>query len=66
MAAAIDERIQSESKGTKSLRDALRFMVAWAARERRGFTNDELAPLIQQATGIDTSSVIAQWLRGLP
>jgi predicted metalloprotease with PDZ domain len=65
MAAAIDDRIQSESKGTKSLRDALRFMVAWAARERRGFTNDELAPLIQQATGVDTSPVIEQWLRPL-
>jgi predicted metalloprotease with PDZ domain len=66
MAAAIDERIQLESKGTKSLRDALRFMVAWAARERRGFANDELAPLIQQASGVDTSPVIERWLRPLP
>jgi hypothetical protein len=38
-------------------------MVAWAARERRGFTNDELAALIQQATGVDTSAVIEWWLR---
>lgn len=42
MAAAIDERIQSESKRTKSLRDALRFMVAWSARERRAFRIDGL------------------------
>jgi predicted metalloprotease with PDZ domain len=63
MAAAIDERIQSESKGAKSLRDALRFMVAWTARERRGFATDELAGLIQKATGVDTSAVIEQWLR---
>jgi predicted metalloprotease with PDZ domain len=66
MAAAIDDRIRSESKGTRSLRDALRFMVAWAARERRAFRNDELAALIQQATGVETSSVIAEWLRPLP
>ena len=66
MAAAIDDRIRLESKGARSLRDALRFMVAWAVRERRGFRNDELATLIQQATGVETSSVIAEWLRPLP
>ncbi len=66
VAAAIDERIQQESKGTRSLRDALRYLVAWTARERRAFSNDELAILIQQATGVDTASVIAQWLRPLP
>jgi predicted metalloprotease with PDZ domain len=66
MAAAIDERIQAESKGTKSLRDALRFLVAWSARERRGFRVDELADLIQQATNVDTRAVIEEWLRPLP
>ncbi len=65
MAAAIDERIQAESKGTRSLRDALRFLVAWSSLERRGFRIDELAGLIQQATGIDTRPVIAEWLRPL-
>jgi predicted metalloprotease with PDZ domain len=66
MAAAIDDRIRSESKGTRSLRDALRFMVAWSARERRAFRIDELAGLIQQATGVDCAAVIAEWLRPLP
>ena len=65
MAAAIDERIQKESKGAKSLRDAFRFLVAWSARERRAFTIDELSQLIQQATGVSVSSVVAQWLRPL-
>ncbi len=66
MAAAIDDRIQSATNGTKSLRDALRFMVAWSAREHRAFRNDELATLIEQATGVDAASVIAEWLRPLP
>lgn len=66
MAAAIDERIQSESKGARSLRDALRFLVAWTARERRAFANDELAALIQQATGVNVAEVIAEWLRPVP
>ena len=66
MAAAIDDRIRAESKGTKSLQDAFRFLLAWSARERRAFSNDELAGLIQQATGVDTVGVIAEWLRPLP
>ncbi len=66
MAAAIDERIQSASKGAKSLRDAFRFLVAWSARERRAFSNEELAAHIQQSTGVDVAPVIAEWLRPLP
>lgn len=66
MAAAIDDRIRSESKGARSLRDALRFLVAWTAREGRAFSNDELPVLIQQATGVDARGDIGQWLRPLP
>jgi len=66
MAAAIDDRIRVESKGSKSLRDAFQFLVDWTARERRAFANDELASLIQQATGVDIAGVIAEWLRPLP
>ncbi len=65
MAAAIDDRIQAETKGAKSLRDALRFLVAWTAREKRAFATEELAPLIREATGVDTSAVVAEWLRPL-
>ncbi len=66
MAAAIDDLIQKESKGARSLRDAFRFLVAWTARERRAFANDELAGLIRQATGVDTAGVIVAWLNPLP
>jgi predicted metalloprotease with PDZ domain len=66
MAAAIDDRIRAGSRDGKSLRDALQFLVAWTARERRAIDLDELAPLIQQATGVDTAAVIAEWLRPMP
>jgi hypothetical protein len=46
-------RLRPIVNGTKILRDAFRFMVAWSARERRGFRNDELAVLIRQATGVE-------------
>ena len=65
MAAAIDERIRAETKGAKSLRDALIFLIDWSARERRGFAIGELAGLIRQATGVDVSPTIDQWLRPL-
>ncbi len=66
MAAALDDRIQAESKGAKSLRDALRFLVAWSARERRPFSIAELADLIRQGTGVDTRELIDRWLEPLP
>lgn len=65
MAAAIDDRIQARTGRQRSLRDAFRFLVAWAARERRGFAIDELAGLIEQGTGVDTRDVIDAWLRPL-
>ena len=65
MAAALDERIQERTAKRRSLRDALRFLVEWAARERRGFAIDELAGLIEQATGVATRDVIDTWLRPL-
>ncbi len=51
MAAAIDDRIQAETKGAKSLRDALRYMVAWTAREHRAFSNEELPALDPRGDG---------------
>lgn len=66
MAAAIDERIQQETRGAKSLRDALRFLVDWTGKTQRAFTLDELPRLIRDATGVDTSAVVAEWLQPLP
>jgi predicted metalloprotease with PDZ domain len=65
MAAAIDDRIVTRTGGAKSLRDALQFVVAWSAREKRPFAVDELAGLIREATGVDVSDVMAEWLRPL-
>lgn len=62
MAAALDQRIQSETRGARSLRDALRFLVAWTERERRAFRNEELPGLIQEATGVDTRAIMDEWM----
>jgi predicted metalloprotease with PDZ domain len=67
MAADVDDRIRSASNGTRSLRDALRHLIVWTTRARRGFADvDELARLIHEATGVDTLPEIDRWLAPLP
>lgn len=66
MAAAMDDRITRKTNGARSLRDGLRSLVEWSARERRGFAIGELPGLLRQATGVDTADVMAQWLRPMP
>ena len=66
MAAAMDERIRTASGGARTLRDAMQALVAWSARERRGFRVDELPALVQHATGVDVRAVLEEWLRPLP
>lgn len=62
MAAALDDHIRSETKGARSLRDALRYLVTWTAREKRAFRNEELAGLIREATGVETGPIIEEWM----
>ena len=57
MAAAIDDRVREQTGGRTSLRDALRGLLAWGARERRGFKVDELAGLLRHETGVDVADV---------
>jgi predicted metalloprotease with PDZ domain len=65
MAAAMDDRIQQQSKAGRSLRDALRYLVSWTSRERRAFAIEELPALIQQATGVDVREVMEHWMQPL-
>jgi predicted metalloprotease with PDZ domain len=62
LADALDARIRQETGGRKRLRDFLRYLVAWSARERRGFRTDELPALLREATGVEARDV---WERGL-
>jgi predicted metalloprotease with PDZ domain len=62
LADEVDGRIREGSRGAKSLRDSIRAMLVWAARERRGFTLGELPQLIGQPVGVDVGSVFQKWL----
>ena len=63
MAAEMDDRILEQTSGQKSLRDALRYLMAWTAQNRRGFRTDELPEIFRQATGVDTTSILKSWMQ---
>jgi predicted metalloprotease with PDZ domain len=62
MAAEMDEAIRAETGGAKGLRDALRALVAWSAREKRAFRIDELPERFREATGVDVRAIYERGL----
>ena len=66
MAAAIDDRIQARPAARRACATRCGSWWRWTAREHRAFSNEELPALIREATGVDVSAVIEEWLRPLP
>ncbi len=65
MAYDMDEKIRAQTRGSKRLRDALRGLVAWSAREKRPFRIDELPAIFEASTGVATGDVLERWLGGM-
>ena len=63
MAAEMDDRIRAQTSNQESLRDALRYLMAWTAKNRRAFRTDELPEIFRQATGVDTTSILKSWMQ---
>ncbi len=62
MAAEMDDRIRAETHGRRSLRDALRHLIAWSAKNQRAFRVDELPLRFREATGVETRDILDRWL----
>jgi len=62
MAAEIDDRIRVKTNGTKSLRDALRFLLRWTQQNQRPFEVEELPKIFAEATGVDVHDIFIRWL----
>lgn len=62
MAAEMDERIRERTQGKKGLRDALQYLMAWSAKEKRAFRIDELPAIFKKATGVETRDILEKWL----
>jgi predicted metalloprotease with PDZ domain len=66
MAFEMDQRIRAGSKGTRRLRDALRHLLAWSEKNKRGFRIEELPAIFREATGVDTRDILEKWLQPMP
>jgi predicted metalloprotease with PDZ domain len=62
MAAEMDDRIQSQTQGKKSLRDAFRALLAWSATNQRAIQVEEMTQIISQSTNIDVQDIMAHWM----
>jgi predicted metalloprotease with PDZ domain len=62
MAAEMDERIQAQTRGRKSLRDAIRALLAWSAKNQRALEVDEMTRIISESTGVDVHVIVAHWM----
>jgi predicted metalloprotease with PDZ domain len=61
MAAEMDERIRAKTNGEKSLRDALRALLAWSETNHRAFQLEEMMQIFTQATGVDVRDILKRW-----
>ena len=63
MAAEMDDRIREQTSGRQSLREALRHLMDWSDKSRRAFRVEELPAIFREATGVDTTGILARWMR---
>ena len=62
MAAEMDDTIRSQTRGKKSLRDALRHLMEWSERNHRAFRVEELPVIFREATGVDIAKPLDRWM----
>ena len=62
MAAEMDDRIQAQTDGKKSLRDAFRALLAWSDNSRRALQVEEMTGIISASTNVDVREIVAHWM----
>jgi predicted metalloprotease with PDZ domain len=63
MAAEMDDRIQAQTGGKKSLRDAFRALLTWSATNQRAIKVEEMTQIISQSTDVDVRDIVAHWMQ---
>jgi predicted metalloprotease with PDZ domain len=58
----MDDRIQTQTRGKKSLRDAFRALLAWSATNRRAIQVEEITQIISESTGVDVQDIVVRWM----
>jgi len=62
MAAEMDDRIQVQTGGKKSLRDGFRALLAWSGKNQRALQVKEITRIISESTGVDVHDIVARWM----
>jgi predicted metalloprotease with PDZ domain len=65
MAAEMDDRIQEESHGEKSLRDAFRWILLWSAQHGMPLQTENFPGYIESATGVKVNDIFERWQQPL-
>lgn len=60
----LDQALRERSGGGRCLDDVLRHLYALTAPPKPGYDEGRLPALIQEATGVDVSELLAQWVDG--
>jgi predicted metalloprotease with PDZ domain len=63
MAAEMDDRIQAQSGGKKSLRDGFRALLAWNVKNQRALQVEDMTRIISKSTGVDVQDIVAHWMK---
>jgi predicted metalloprotease with PDZ domain len=61
MASEMDDRIRSKTHSEKSLRDALRPLLAWSETNERPFKLEEMIQMFSEGTGVDVHDILKRW-----
>lgn len=66
MAAEIDDRIQLQSHGRKSLRDGLRLLLQRCQTSGQPFKIEDLPGIFAEAGGVDVRDIFDRWMSATP
>ena len=66
MAAEIDDRIQQQSQGRKSLRDGLRLLLQRCQTSGQPFKIEDLPKIFAEAGGVDVRDIFDRWMSTTP
>jgi predicted metalloprotease with PDZ domain len=66
MAAEIDDRIRKQTKGEKSLRNALLYLLQRNQASPEPFNTDELLKMLSDSSGVDLHDIFDRWMSPNP
>jgi len=66
MAAEMDEHIRLKTRDKKSLRDGLRALLSWSARNQKPFQIEDMPTLLSKATGVNVRDTLDRWMAPQP